>query len=57
MIVCPGGTYPFLAFEHEGIQVAQWLDQRGIAAFLLKYRLVQTGSDFPGCVDENLNDP
>lgn len=57
VIVCPGGAYHFLAFEHEGIEVARWLNQRGIAAFMLKYRLVQTGSDFPGVVDENLNDP
>lgn len=57
VIVCPGGAYHFLAFEHEGIQVAEWLNRRGIAVFLLKYRLVQTGSDFPQCVDEHLNDP
>ena len=57
VIVCPGGAYHFLAFEHEGIQVAKWLNARGIAAFMLKYRLVQTGSDFPQCVDENHNDP
>ncbi len=57
VIVCPGGAYHFLAFEHEGIDVATWLNARGIAAFILQYRLVQTGSDFPECVDENLNDP
>ena len=57
VIVCPGGAYHFLAFEHEGIEVARWLNTRGIAAFMLKYRLVQTGSDFPQCVDEHLNDP
>ena len=56
VIVCPGGAYHFLAFEHEGIQVARWLNARGIAAFLLKYRLVQTGSDFPQCVDQHLKD-
>ncbi len=57
VIVCPGGAYHLLAFEHEGIEVARWLNTRGIAAFMLKYRLVQTGSDFPQCVDEHLNDP
>ena len=56
VVVCPGGAYHFLAFEHEGTAVAQWLNEHGIAAFLLKYRLVQTGSDFPQCVDEHLND-
>lgn len=57
VIVAPGGAYHFLAFEHEGIEVARWLNEHGIAAFLLKYRLVQTGSDFPQCVDANLSDP
>ena len=49
VIVCPGRANHFLAFEHEGAQVAHWLKARGIAAFILKYLLVQTGSDFPRC--------
>ncbi len=39
VVICPGGGYAILAFEHEGIQVAQWLNERGISAFVLKYRL------------------
>ena len=39
IMVCPGGAYGFLAFEHEGTQVAQWFASQGIAAFVLKYRL------------------
>ncbi len=57
VVVAPGGAYHFLAYEHEGVDVARWLNERGVAAFLLKYRLVQTGSDFPRCIGENLNDP
>ena len=38
-IICPGGGYGHLAFDHEGIQVARWLSQRGIAAFVLQYRV------------------
>lgn len=57
VIVCPGGAYHFLAFEHEGIDVARWLNAHGIAAFMLKYRLVQTGDDFPKCIGENLSNP
>jgi acetyl esterase/lipase len=57
VIVAPGGAYHFLAFEHEGTQVAAWLNAHGMAAFMLKYRLVQTGGDFPQVVDKNLNDP
>lgn len=57
VVIAPGGAYHFLAFEHEGTQVAEWLNERGIAAFLLKYRLVQTGDDFPQVVGKNLGSP
>lgn len=56
VIVCPGGAYHFLAIEHEGYAVARWLNARGIAAVILKYRLVQTGDDFPQCVWDRLAD-
>jgi acetyl esterase/lipase len=39
VVVCPGGGYGILAVEHEGKQVAEWLNSLGIAAFVLKYRL------------------
>ena len=39
VVVCPGGGYGFLAMDHEGKQVAQWLNSIGIAAFVLKSRL------------------
>lgn len=39
VIVCPGGGYGMLADNHEGRQVANWLNSLGIAAFVLKYRL------------------
>ena len=39
VVVCPGGGYQMLAVEHEGKQVAEWLNGLGIAAFVLKYRL------------------
>ena len=34
-----GGGYGGLAMDHEGVQIARWLNERGIAAFILKYRL------------------
>lgn len=40
VVVCPGGGYGFLAVDHEGKQVAEWLNQRGVAAFVLRYRVV-----------------
>jgi acetyl esterase/lipase len=39
VVVCPGGGYVHLAMDHEGRQVAEWLNGLGIAAFVLKYRL------------------
>jgi acetyl esterase/lipase len=39
VVVCPGGGYVALAMDHEGEQVAEWLNNLGIAAFVLKYRL------------------
>src|SRR5258707_5305288 len=42
VVVCPGGTFNFLSIELEGTDVARWLCVRGIAAFVLKYRVAQT---------------
>jgi acetyl esterase/lipase len=39
VIVCPGGSYINLAMNHEGRQVANFLNSQGIIAFVLKYRL------------------
>jgi len=39
VVVCPGGGYAKLAMDHEGRQVAEWLNSLGVAAFVLKYRL------------------
>ena len=39
IVICPGGGYSGLAFQHEGVQVAKWFSSIGITAFLLKYRL------------------
>ena len=39
VIVCPGGGYGALAMDHEGVQIAKWLNSLGISAFVLKYRL------------------
>lgn len=39
VIICPGGAYWGLAIEHEGVQIAKWLNGIGITAFVLKSRL------------------
>jgi len=39
VIVCPGGAYDVLALDYEGLEIAEYLSKRGIAAFVLKYRV------------------
>jgi acetyl esterase/lipase len=39
VVVCPGGGYGFLAVDHEGKRIAEWLNSLGVAAFVLKYRI------------------
>ncbi|MFC0772157.1 alpha/beta hydrolase-fold protein [Terrimonas alba] len=39
VIICPGGAYSALAINHEGYNVARWLNTLGVTAFVLYYRL------------------
>jgi acetyl esterase/lipase len=39
VVVCPGGGYGGLAMDHEGKQIAAWLNGLGVTAAVLKYRL------------------
>ena len=47
VIIAPGGGHRELWMDHEGYRIAQWLSERGVAAFVLKYRLArETGSTY-----------
>jgi acetyl esterase/lipase len=46
VIILPGGGYTILAMDHEGRQYADWLNERGIAAVIVKYRV--SGKDGAG---------
>lgn len=46
-VVCPGGGYGGLAIDHEGKQVAEWCNSRGITVFVLHYRLGSKGYHYP----------
>lgn len=48
VIVAPGGGFRTLSMENEGWDVARALAARGVAAFVLKYRLNPTPADMPG---------
>jgi acetyl esterase/lipase len=39
VLVCPGGGYNILAYEHEGSAICEWLNSLGVTGFLLKYRV------------------
>lgn len=46
IVICPGGGYGGLA-DHEGSQYARWLNDQGVAGFVLKYRLGSAGYRHP----------
>ena len=52
VVICPGGGHRFLSIDHEGYDVARWLNRAGVAAFVLKYRLAhEPGSKYKVEVD------
>jgi len=53
VVVCPGGGHRELWTDHEGHNVARWLAEHGVAAFVLKYRLArEEGSTYKVDVHE-----
>jgi acetyl esterase/lipase len=47
VVICPGGGYSGRATDHEGKQIAEWLNERGVHAFTLKYRTVSESKVSP----------
>ena len=47
IVICPGGGYRGLAMDHEGHQIAQWLNSLGISAFICDYRHSGKGYKHP----------
>lgn len=39
VVICPGGGYSILAWNLEGVEVADWLNSVGVTAIILKYRV------------------
>lgn len=54
VIVTPGGGFRWLSMNNEGWKVAQALADRGVAAFVLKYRLLPTPPTLEG-LEESMN--
>lgn len=47
VLICPGGGYGRLAMNHEGYDVAKWLNSLGIAGVVLQYRMPNQHSEIP----------
>jgi acetyl esterase/lipase len=45
VVICPGGGFMALSITSEGTDVAKYLAERGVTAFVLKYRIAHTGED------------
>jgi acetyl esterase/lipase len=52
VVIAPGGAFVALAIDLEGRNVARWLQERGVAAFVLKYRIMEKrGEGIPKGMD------
>jgi acetyl esterase/lipase len=47
VVICPGGGYWIEAMDHEGYQMAEWLQEKGVAGIVLKYRLPYGQHEIP----------
>lgn len=47
VVICPGGGYSYVSLDNEGYAPAQWLNDNGIAAVILKYRLPNKHHQIP----------
>lgn len=56
VIICPGGGHQKLCTGHEGYALAEWFRARGIAAFVLKYRLSKEEGSTYTLQGEAMND-
>lgn len=54
VLLIPGGSYRFLSYDNEGVEQARWLNERGVTAFILLYRLPVEG--WAGRADVPLQD-
>ena len=47
VVICPGGGYGAVCFDHEGTQVARWLNSQGVTAVVLRYRMPNGHPEIP----------
>jgi acetyl esterase/lipase len=47
VVICPGGGYNILAWDLEGVEIAEWFNSIGVTAAILKYRVPRRDPDTP----------
>ena len=47
VVICPGGGYGAICFDHEGLQVARWFNTQGVTAIVLRYRMPNGHPEIP----------
>ncbi|MFC0512723.1 alpha/beta hydrolase [Mucilaginibacter angelicae] len=47
VVICPGGSFQTLSIDNEGNEEAKWLNDHGVAAFVLKYRVIHSLTNDP----------
>ena len=47
VVICPGGGYGAVCFDHEGLQVARWFNTQGVTAIVLRYRMPNGHPEIP----------
>lgn len=52
IIICPGGSYHHLGLYNEGYTTAKWFSERGVTAFVLRYRTAQNGHHYPAMLQD-----
>ena len=52
LIICPGGSYHHLGLYNEGYRSAVWFAQKGVTAFMLRYRTAENGHHYPAMMQD-----
>ena len=52
VIICPGGSYSYLAIINEGTKVAEWFQKNGITSFVLRYRTNNRNTRHPAMIQD-----
>lgn len=52
VIICPGGSYHHLGMYNEGYTSAKWFSEKGVAAFVLRYRTSGSGYHEPAMLQD-----